>query len=247
MKQYIPLILGLFLSACTVTRPISSEGWQEKIVETERLSFAVWEKDIIAEKPLRIYIEGDGFPNPKKPIAFKLAQKDPMQNVIYVTRPCQYVKNKVCSNPLIWGEERFHQEILTEMKELIVYLSIKYKTPVLELVGYDGGGTMALLLASQIPVARVITIAGILDTKAYVLENDLPEINGLNPADFKETLAKIPQVHYVGSDDTLTTRRMAERFVARIKNPVSAVVKVVPNTNHTDWETVKFDYYNSSN
>lgn len=244
IKRYIFLFfIGLIVSGCIAQKPKTPIGFNEKIIETEYFSFAVWEKDIVTGDPLRIYIEGDGDPTPREAIGLKLAQKDPLQNVIYVSRPCQYLYNKECKNPKIWGSERFHEEIVDEMKELIEYLAIKYKTPSLELVGYDGGGTMALLLATKIPVARVITIGGILDTEAYVSEHELDPINGLNPLNFNDILSRIEQTHYVGSNDSKTTRRMAERFVARLKNPRSATVKVIPNATHTNWGNVAFDYY----
>ena len=63
-----------------------------------------------------------------------------------------------------------------------------------------------------------------------------------NPADNLLLLANIPQIHYVGKDDSITPQRLVERFVHRMKNPKSAVVKVVPDTNHTNWKGVKLDY-----
>lgn len=244
IKKYILLFLtGLSVAGCMANKPETPIGFTEKTIETEYFSFAVWEKNVIPEKPLRIYIEGDGNPTPRRAIGLELAERDPSQNVIYVSRPCQYIYSKECSNPAIWKEERFHEEIIDEMKDLIEYLAIKYKTPSLELIGYDGGGTMALLLATKIPVARVITIGGILDTASYTAEHDKTPINGLNPIDLKDDLSQIEQIHYVGGRDSQTTRRMAERFVARLKNPRSATVKVIPNATHTNWDNIAFDYY----
>ena len=241
--KYLFILFLLFIGGCAGRRPETPVGFTEKTIETEHFSIAVWEKNITAGEPLRIYIEGDGDPMPKQATALEFAVRDPSQNVIYVSRPCQYIWCKECSNPLIWGQERFHEEIVNEMKELIVYLAYKYKTPSLELVGYDGGGTMALILATKIPVARVITIGGILDTKVYAAEHDLAPINGLNPGELKDILARVPQTHYVGGRDTVTTRRMAERFVARLRNPKEAIVKVIPEATHTNWRAAPFDYY----
>ncbi len=241
--KYLFFLFLIFLGGCVNRYPETPAGFTEKTIETEYFSIAIWEKNVKVGEPLRIYIEGDGDPTPKRAIALELAAKDPYQNVIYVSRPCQYIHCKECNNPLIWGRERFHEEIVNEMKELIVYLAYKYKTPSLELVGYDGGGTMALILATKIPVARVITIGGILDTRVYAEEHNLEPINGLNPGELKDMLARVPQTHYVGEEDNLTTRRMAERFVARLRNPRDAVVKIIPNATHTDWDSVPFDYY----
>ena len=63
----------------------------------------------------------------------------------------------------------------------------RYRAPSVEFVGYDGGATLALLLATRIPqTTRVITIAGILDTNAYVQNNRGTSFKkSLNPADEK--------------------------------------------------------------
>ncbi|MDR2901908.1 MAG: hypothetical protein LBU87_02210 [Lactobacillales bacterium] len=245
MKKYVGLLIGLlFVSACIHTPP-APEGFEEKTVETEHFSIKIWEKEgIEPKKMLRVYIAGDGNPTPKNPVGLALAEKDTYQNVIYISRPCQYESdNDLCKKQNIYGADRYHREIIKEMQELVVYLIRKHKSTSLELVGYDGGAPIALLLATRIPAQRVITVAGILDTQNYNKQHNLPQGDGLNPADEKNLLRVVPQIHYVGEDDTLTTKRMAERFVARLQNPKSAVVKIVPDTAHTDWEEVEFDYY----
>lgn len=240
-------ILGLCLCICACSSvPKTPQGFKSSIIETEHFSFQIFEKENIKRnKPIRFYIEGDGNPHPKSAVALKLAEKDPADNVIYLSRPCQYIDSAACQNSAVYKEARFHEEIFNEMEELTAFLMKKYKTPSIELVGYDGGGTMALLLATKLPrVTRVITVAGILDVDAYTKHNNLPALTeSLNPADKRNIIAQIPQIHYVGGQDEITTRRMAERFVARLQNPKSAVVKVVPAMNHSDWEKVTFDYY----
>ena len=231
--KYFVLLLTFCLCAC-VNRPHDPE-WTEKTIKTKYLSFQVWEKDVHEGGDLRLYIEGDGSPMPDRPIAFELAQRDPNPNVIYISRPCQYVDCEECKNPALWQEERFNEEIVNEMKSLVVHLSHKYKSPALDLIGYDGGGTMALLLATRIPVRQVITIGGILDTKTYASDQGIT-LNGMNPLRFLNTLSAVKQVHYVGTEDTKTPPQHAEYFVTRLKDPLSAVIKSVPGATHTDWQ-----------
>ena len=238
------ILLTLLLSGCAWMNPNPS-GFVDKKIETEYLTFSVWEKEgIESGKPLRIYLEGDGNPDPSDKIALYYAEQDPSNNVIYVARPCQWSKDKICqTKPEIYKEQRFHSEIIQEIEEVISYLKSKYKAPKIELVGYDGGATVALNLASQIEVARVITIAGILDTNAYARQNGIPEMpDAQNPADKLSILAEIPQIHYVGGEDEITPRRGAERFVAKMKRPKSAIVKSVPGIGHSNWKGVKLDY-----
>ena len=238
------LLLALLLSGCTWMNPYPS-GFINKQIKTEYLTFSVWEKEgIEVGKPLRIYLEGDGNPDPSAKIALYYAERDTTNNVIYMGRPCQWTKDKLCkSKPEIYKEQRFHPEIIREIEEVVLHLKNKYKAPKIELIGYDGGATIALNLASQMNVSKVITIAGILDTNAYTRQNDVPEMpDAQNPVDKLAILADVPQIHYVGSNDEITPRYTTERFVSKMYNSKSAMVKVVSNTNHTDWEGVRLDY-----
>ena len=222
----------LCLAGCAV-RP-ESPDWTEKTIQTKYLSFQVWEKDIVAGDSLRIYIEGEGNPSPWRPVAWELAGRDPNRNVIYVSRPCQYVWCGECQNPALWQEERFNEEIIDEMKSLITYLARKYQASSVELVGYEGGATVALLVAAKWPVARVMTVGGILDPQGYAKSQGLT-LNGMQPIDLRGALAQIPQVHYVAEKDDLTPRATAEAFVNSLYRPKSAVVKIVPGATHRNW------------
>jgi len=246
MKFALVLASTLFVAGCA-SFPPSSDSFNEKQIETAHFSLAVWEKNTIQKgHPLHIYFEGDGMPNPNHKVAFDFANKDPYPNVVYVARPCQWVDDKICTQkPEIYKEARFHKEIMAEMKELTEYLIRKHQAPSVKLIGYDGGAVVALNMAGHVPTDQVITIAGITDVAAYNSYHNYPEMDAddiENPVDNLAILESIPQVHYVGKEDTVTPRRLAERFVARMKKPKSAVVKLVPNTNHTNWKGVKLDY-----
>lgn len=249
MKKILLLLLCAFsITGCTHNTgdPVVPEGYTPKIVETEHFSLTVWEKDNIEpKKTLRFYITEDGDPTPDQNTALALAAKDPYQNIIVISRPCQYYKNKVCSKSAIWREARYNPEILEEMNELVSFLIRKHKATSSEFVTVKGGAPIAFYLADKLGrTVRIITIADILDVDAYTKENDLPSMNGAyNPVDRKNKIAAIPQVHYVGDKDSITTRRMAERFVARLRNPRFAIVKVVPDQGHDHWEEVTLDYY----
>ena len=247
MKAWLILFAFGMLSACAISPP-SSDEFEAKQIETKtQLSFAVWEKKTIQKgQPLRIYFEGDGDPLPQKTVAFDFAKSDPVQNVIYVARPCQWVEDKIClKKPEIYKSARFNPEIMQVTYELVNYLMRKYQSPSVELIGYDGGAVIALNMATKLPTTRVITIAGVTDINEYNELHDLPlmsEKEAENPVDNLILLANIPQIHYVGKDDDITPPKLAERFVSRMRSPKSAVVKAVPDTDHTNWKGVKLDY-----
>lgn len=244
MKYFVAFLSFLFVAGCTLFPP-NPDGFKKNLLETKYLTFSVWEKEgIQSKKPLRIYLEGDGNPNPTDQIALYYAQKDPSTNVIYMARPCQWSDDKVCKDePEIYREQRFHPQIIRETQEIILLLIDKYQAPYVELVGFDGGATVALNLANKLSVKRVITIAGILDTVSYTYQNNLPEMTDAeNPADNLLGLAQVAQIHYVGEDDQITPIKVAERFVRQMNNPKSAVVKKVPGVGHSNWKGVALDY-----
>ncbi len=246
MKKIVCAGLLFFLTGCMLTPP-NCENFETKQIQTSYFSIAVWEKKGIKKgKPLRIYFEGDGNPNPQNAVAFDYAKQDPTDNVIYVARPCQWVKDKLCEQkPQIYTSARFHEEIMKEMEELTTYLVKKYQAPSVELIGYDGGAVVALNMSLKVPTSRIITIAGITDIVAYNTYHNITDMDmetTVNPTEDLIFLARIPQIHYVGKEDNVTPRRLVERFVSRMKNPKSAAVKVVPNVKHTNWRGVKLDY-----
>lgn len=243
--RFLLIFSFLFLSGCAGLFPPNPSGFKKNQIETKYLTFSVWEKQTIQpQKPLRIYIEGDGNPNPSDKIALSYAQMDPSDNIIYLARPCQWSDDRVCQEkPEIYKNQRFHPEMIRETEEIILLLINKYQAPVVELVGYDGGATVALNLAPKLPTKRIITIAGILDTDTYTHQNGLPEMpDAENPADYLIALSQIPQIHYVGENDSLTPPKVAERFVRLMSNPQSAVVKKVSGVGHSNWKGIMLDY-----
>ena len=244
MQRLVGFVMILLLSGCFAVCP-TPKGFERRYVQTRHFTISIWEKTSIKSgHPLRLYFEGDGNPNPRIQVAKQLAESDKTDNIIYITRPCQWSNDKICDEkPNIYQDQRFHEEIMAEMEELTHYLIRKHKAPSVELIGYDGGAVIALNMAVKLPTTRIITVAGITDIEAYNTYHgkETPE-DTENPVSHLAVLQKIPQIHYVGKDDTITPRHLVEHFVTKMSNPKSAVVKLVPNTGHADWEGVTLDY-----
>jgi len=200
-----------------------------------------------ASKTLRVYIEGDGLawisedvispdPTPDDPLALRLALKDhSASSVAYLARPCQYHMGSKC-NPGIWTDKRFSPEILETYNIALDQLKQQTKSERLVLLGYSGGGALALLLAAQRQdVVQVITFAGLLDTAAWVKHFDLSPLKGsLNPADFLERLKSIPQTHFRGGEDDVIPPVVGDAYLRHLKQSEAPIIPGL--THHNGWE-----------
>ena len=244
-SKTLSLLATTFLLTACSSLPNTPEGFTKSTVEAEQLNFVVWEKDTIKPKEtLRFYIEGNGTPNPQKAIALSLAKEDDFDNIVVLTRPCQYIDNPICQNKSIWEEERYHPEILKEMQELTKYFIKKHQAKDIELVAYDDAAPIAFNIAQRIGgTKKIVTIAGVLDVDSYAKQNKLTKFKNANEVQNNHHfMATIPQIHYIGSKDEVVTRTMTERTIAKLNKPQNITVKVVHGFDHDDWDNIKLSY-----
>lgn len=206
------------------------------------------------DQPLRVYIEGDGLawlsrhrpspdPTPRKATGLQLAAADHGPNVAYLARPCQLTPmtmNPACG-PAYWTGKRFGETVLAAMNQAVSELALRTPGQPLEIVGYSGGGAIAVLLARRRQdVATIRTVAGNLDT-GFVngLHGVAPMPDSLNPLDVAPRMAALPQHHVAGADDRVVPPEVARRFVraqCAAATPCRATVTIVPGMRHDgDW------------
>lgn len=254
MKKIYFLFALLLLSACASEAP-SINGFERKTYRAHHLNLTGQEKNIRAGQKVRVYIDGNattgGWFSKKtvldNPVAAKLAQKDKSKSILYLDRPCYFSSDEICS-PAIWEEGKYTPEVIDEVVYALSNFAEKHKIPEYELVGYDGGAAIALLVAprlnsKKVQVSKVVTIAGILDTEQYALSRDeeLHEAS-LNPAREGFSLSSIPQHHIVGALDKKTPSFYAEQFKKVVRNPVSFKVESYASADHDNWAKFKMKY-----
>lgn len=243
-KIFSFLAATLLLTACSGL-PKTPEGFTQNTVEADQINFVVWEKDSIKPKQtLRFYIESNGTPNPKKPIALSLASEDDFNNIIVLTRPCQYIDNPICKNQNIWETERYHPEILKEMQELTSFFIKKYQAKNIEFVAYEDAAPIAFNIAQRLGgTKKIITVAGVLDIDSYAKQNNLPKFkNAHGVQNNQHFMSTIPQIHYIGSKDEVVTRSMTEKAISKFNKPQNVTVKIVHGFDHDDWDSIKLSY-----
>lgn len=201
-----------------------------------------------------VYIEGDGLnflsrgqisadPTPLHPFALRLARLDPTDAVIYAARPCQYVRDvSSCTYP-IWTDGRMGDDVIRRYDRFLDQIRVRHQQiKSFHLVGYSGGGGVAVLLAARRPdVMSIRTIAGNVDTEMFTRLHDLtPMSSSLNPADVADRVCRMPQIHYVGIDDTRVPIDIAQSYMRSMalktgseKLPCVHVVRV-PHADHVD-------------
>lgn len=220
-------------------RPMSLEAGPFLITAYGRLSSP--------GQPLRIYLEGDGRawitrrqvsldPTPRDPVALRLAAADASANVVWLARPCQFVSGadwRSC-NPHDWTDQRYAPRIVAAIDLAVESLRAAAGSEQVELVGFSGGGALAVLVAARRnDIAAIRTVAGNLDIEAFAATHRISPLTGsLNPRDAAAAVADIPQLHLVGADDPVVPPLLAESFQTGLPHRRCSRSRVVEGVAH---------------
>jgi pimeloyl-ACP methyl ester carboxylesterase len=226
------VFLTVLLCACAtpaqrVDEIAVSQGFQRVLAQGSEFSHVVYLKGApVPAQAVHMYLEGDGSPHrrkhiashdptPRNPLMLRLMALDPAP-AVYLGRPCYHglSEDLNCSAEL-WTVQRYSPRVIDSM---LVALSglIKKNQPVV-LLGYSGGGALAMLLAERLPnVKAVVTIAGNLDTDAWTeLHDYLPLVGSINPVTRSPLPLAIRQLHLAGGKDKNIPPEIIERAARR--------------------------------
>lgn len=209
-----------------------ANGFTRKLVKGDTFWLTTYQRITNKNLPYVFYIEGDGLfyiakyqlssdPTPVHPIMLKLAAMDHRPNVVYIARPCQYTQmnlNPKC-NPSYWTDRRMSEEVVESINEVIETINSNGKP--FSLVGYSGGGGIAVLIAAKNKkVQNIVTLAGNLDHVNFnKYHNARPMLGSLNPIDYASHVRNIPQLHVTGGKDTIVPPFIADKFVEACHSP----------------------------
>jgi pimeloyl-ACP methyl ester carboxylesterase len=233
MHRSATLLLALFLASCStnairIDRLAATLGMSRSVVEAGGFRSLVFVRSVPAaqDAPLAIFIEGDGVPwlggrepsldpTTGDPIALKLLAQTPLPTA-YVTRPCYNDMGGQRCTPERWTMERYSDEVVTSMTEAVRTAVLQAEARSVVLVGYSGGGVLAVLIAERLDnVAAVVTVGANLDIESWTKHHDyLPLTGSLNPA---ASMAehRWPETHLYGGRDANVPPATADAYFKR--------------------------------
>ncbi len=211
-----------------------------------------------------LYLEGDGFawisktqpsrdPTPRNPVVIDLVVMDDGPNAVYLARPCQFQTSAPGDNCSTrdWTSHRYSQAIVDATDQAIDTILQGIPGARIHLVGYSGGGAVAMLIAAKRQetgrnnIASIRTLAGNLDPTALMAAAGVSPLTGsLDPMTIAASIADIPQIHYSGKEDKVIPRWVAQSYATASANPRCIQVKVIDELTHARrwqgfWETAQ--------
>ena len=224
------LVLFIMVQGCTspgarVDQMAAEFGFKRELIQGTKFLHVVYRNDSGRKTgPLHIYLEGDGSPylnrrwvspdpTPRNPLMLRLMALDPGASV-YLARPCYNGRATAppCDSSL-WTQARYSAEVVDSTVAVARRLLSQRQKQEFFLFGHSGGGTLAMLMAAQLPETRaVITLAGNLDTDAWTHYHRYePLHSSLNPARRPPVDKDILQLHLVGENDDNIPPQMLQR------------------------------------
>lgn len=196
------------------------------------------------QKEVLVYIEGDGNawigrhslsanPTPRNSLILKLATQDPSPQVFYLARPCQYIMSAKC-HPKYWSSHRFSEIVVASMVTAIDQIKALARADTVNLVGYSGGGALAVLIGSRRnDIGWLVTVAANLDHKAWTQHHNASPLTGsLSALDVATKVAMIPQLHFIGSKDRVMPQHLFMRYADRLKQHNTIILRTIRDYDH---------------
>ena len=232
LRPYFWLLALALLSGCASPSQHLDEraaglGYRRVVVRGDGFDHVAYIKDGhgAANTALHVYLEGDGTPwvrkrvaaadpTPRTPLMFDLMSFDPAPSV-YLGRPCYHGLKPGACTPDMWTDQRYSEAVVASMSAALDRLSVDYQA--LVLLGYSGGGTLAMLMAERQPKTEtVITVAANLDTVRWAEMHKQQSLSGsLNPATRPALPPRIRQMHFAGGDDDNVPPLLVRDAIAR--------------------------------
>ncbi|NOQ77433.1 MAG: hypothetical protein GQ475_06555, partial [Methylococcaceae bacterium] len=167
MKYLILFSICSFLIGCaTPSQRFNQDavnfGFKSQLVETDQFQHQIYLANHLKKKGvLHVYIDGDGTPWERKrwiaddptarnSLILRLMKQD-KESSILLGRPCYYGLSDTseCDNKF-WTSHRYSKQVVDSMAQALNSWLDQYDYKEIILIGYSGGGAIAILMADKI-------------------------------------------------------------------------------------------------
>jgi pimeloyl-ACP methyl ester carboxylesterase len=234
--KYSAATLFSMLCACQdltvrATRAAQHAGLTSATVQGTQYQHEIFVHSSTPGDTLFVFIEGDGSPwsrdgltvsrdpTPHRALALELAEHTP-HSILYLGRPCYFsARTDSGCNTRLWTSERYSARVVESLAAVVNRYAANNAYRRVTLIGYSGGGALAVLMAPRIPsTGAVITIAANLDVEAWASWHGyLPLEGSLNPATEAPLDPAIQQWHLVGDRDLSVPPRVSRRYLGNVR------------------------------
>mgnify|MGYP001342191988 CR=1 FL=1 len=235
------------------TKRLANPAWMVRHqINTSVTPIVALERKHSNQAPVYVYIEGDDRFSKTEgitesistkisntlhsdPTGLKIAISDKAENLVYLSRPCQFDNYKNCESSY-WNGREFSPSVIKAYNEALDDLSTRYNHQKFHLIGYDGGAAIATILTAQRDdILSLRTIAGVLDTHAQdVYLNNGAYDKSLNPVDFAAKTKDVPQHHFIGGQDEIVKPSLLHSYLDAIGNSNCVKYTFVQEAEHKD-------------
>ncbi|RYZ86387.1 MAG: alpha/beta fold hydrolase [Moraxellaceae bacterium] len=180
-------------------------------------------------QPIHVYIENDGAAydtptqiaaNPSLRAGFlvlRLMQQDSTPS-LYISRPCYgfaFNQMPAACEPRYWSTARYSADVVQILSQALdeTKRQLNINDAPIVLIGHSGGASLALLIAQgRTDVRAVVTLAGNLDTDAWVKLHGYAALDqSLNPQAQPLLPPDVKRWHFTGADDENIPPSLIER------------------------------------
>jgi len=249
-------VLALLL-ACSGPDPVdqlaAGPALQRSVIKSGDFTLATLSPTLPAQvHALRVYLGSDGRPwhirhptadpTGSRSLSAELMVQDYLP-ALYLGRPCYHgTAMRAPCEPGLWTSGRYSETVITAMAGALDQLIRRYCVRELTLVGYSGGGVLALLVGARLATDRpekslrlaVITVATNLDIQQWTrFHGHLPLDESLNPVVAVPSPAPFRQIHLAGRADQVVPVATIQRYVET--HPEATVWYLDEFTHVTPW------------
>ncbi len=230
---------------------LDHSGFRSETIQTPDFQvFSAFHPDMVAShnKSGRIYLEGDGYawvtrfrvsdnPSPREPAGLQMAIASGAP-AIYLARPCQFTNDSQCSADF-WTYDRFHPRVVGSVNAALDKLKTRFGIESFELIGYSGGGYVAMLLAAKrSDISKVTTVAGVIDPAAWVDHHNVSPLRLSQTTDFLlHASVQTEFIHLCGGNDSVMPCALTRDFLDKANGLglSNHKMQVVPGADHEAW------------